>query len=275
MTPRQREAYRLGRQGFERGDTQQTLAQLTRLLPACRDYADVHYMMGVSYERVGDLDSAVHALEEALRINPRYAEALVALASVYEARGEYERSSELSDQVRASVACDGERLDPTTRGKLANLHAALGDAYRDAGELGEAIEAYRKALDRCPDFHDIRVRLAATLRDGGYPDRAIRELLRVRRAHPQLVEAGVQLGLTFFSLGQTARAVDEWRAVLERNPARDDARTYIRMVHALEERAQDAKASPAAEVGPPIEEAPIEAAALEALIPQGDDGSLL
>jgi tetratricopeptide (TPR) repeat protein len=238
MTPRQREAYRLARQGFERGDVHQALEHLERLLPSCREFADIHYMLGVSYERRGDLESAVHALEEALRINPRYAEALVALASVYEARGQFDRSSDLSDRVRGSLASDGERLDPTTRGKLANLHAALGDAYRDAGELGEAIEAYRKALDRCPEFHDIRVRLASTLRDAGYPDRAIRELLRVRRAHPQLLEAGVQLGLTFFSLGQTQRAIDEWQAVLERDASRDDARTYIRMVRTLEARPQ-------------------------------------
>lgn len=250
MTPRQREAYRLARQGFERGDVLQALDNLERLLPSCREFADIHYMMGVSYERRGDLESAVHALEEALRINPRYAEALVALASVYEARGQFDRSSDLSDRVRGALAHDGERLDPTTRGKLANLHAALGDAYRDVGELGEAIEAYRKALDRCPEFHDIRVRLASTLRDAGYPDRAIRELLRVRRAHPQLLEAGVQLGLTFFSLGQTQRAIDEWQAVLERDASRDDARTYIRMVRTLEVRAQDSKATPPQGVDP-------------------------
>jgi cytochrome c-type biogenesis protein CcmH/NrfG len=42
----------------------------------------------------------------------------------------------------------------------------------------------------------------------------------------------VQLGLTLYTLGRAAEAVEQWRAVLERDPSRDDARTYIRMVSA-------------------------------------------
>jgi tetratricopeptide (TPR) repeat protein len=236
---RQREAYRLGRQGFERGDADAAVRHLERLLPSCREWADVHYMLGVSYERQGDLGSAAYSLEQALGINPDYAEALLALSSVYETQGAYARAHELTQRAHARLVAEAgangdaaARLDSTTRGKLANLHAALGDAYREVGEFAEAIEAYRKALDRCPGFHDIRVRLGTTLRDAGYPDRAIRELLRVRRDRPQLLDAGVQLGLTLYTLGRSNEAVEQWRAVLERDPARDDARTYIRMVRA-------------------------------------------
>jgi tetratricopeptide (TPR) repeat protein len=231
MTPREREAYRLGRLGFERGDGRAAREQLERLLPACRDFADVHYMLGVSYEREGDLDAAASSLEEALRINPSYAEAVAALASVYESQGRFDLSCELTERARETAGAS-EGLDRTTRGKLANLHAALGDAYREVGELREAIEAYRKALDRCPEFHDIRVRLAVALRDAGWPDQALRELVRVRRAHPALLDAGVQLGLTYWTLGRGEQAIEEWQAVLERDPTREDARSYVRMLRA-------------------------------------------
>jgi tetratricopeptide (TPR) repeat protein len=242
MTPREREAYRLGRLGFERGDARATRQHLERLLPACRDFADIHYMLGVSYEREGDLDSAAHSLEEALRINPGYAEAVAALACVYESQGRFDLSCDLAQRARETAPPAQDGLDRTTRGKLANLHAALGDAYREVGDLREAIEAYRKALDRCPDFHDIRVRLGAALRDAGYPDQALRELARVRRAHPALLDAGVQLGLTYWTLGRAEQAVEEWQAVLERNPARDDARSYVRMVRAGARERSDAGA---------------------------------
>jgi tetratricopeptide (TPR) repeat protein len=241
VNPGQREAYRLGRLGFEHGDAGATVEQLEKLIPACQEWADVHYMLGIGYERQGDLPSAAHSLEEALRINPRYAEARLALSSVYESQGEFDRSRQLTEQTRTLMPAGEERLDPTTRGKLANLHAALGDAYREAGELREAIEAYRKALDRCPEYHDIRVRLGVTLRDAGHPDRAIRELVRVRRAHPQLLDAGVQLGLTLYTLGRSDEAIEHWRAVLERDPSRDDARTYIRMVRTARTDARPAE----------------------------------
>ena len=83
----------------------------------------------------------------------------------------------------------------------------------------------------------LRVRLSVVLRDAGLPHRAIRELLRVRRNRPQLLEAGVQLGLTLYTLGRAHDAIEQWRAVLERDPARDDARTYIRMVLGSEDDA--------------------------------------
>jgi len=233
VTPEQRasrQLYRLGREDLERGDPEGALARLEALPPQCRRWADVHYLAGLAHERRGDLDAAARALEEALHINPGYAEALAALASVYEARGEFARSEALAERAQPALAADDGRLDPTTRGKLANLHAAVGHAYREVGEWREAIDAYRKAVDRCPEFPDLRLRLAATLRDAGYPDQALRELERVRRAHPHLLDAAVQLGLTWFSLGRTERAVAEWDAVLQRDPSRDDARMYLRLV---------------------------------------------
>ncbi len=233
MTSEERDAYRRGRQGFERGDDDAVLSNLGKLLSTRRTYADVHYMVGVTLERRGDLDAAAHSLEEALRINPGYAEAVLALSSVYERQGEFARARDLALRARERRPEPGPGVvDPTTRGKIANLQAAVGDAHREVGELREAVAAYRKAIDRCPQFHDIRHRLAMTLRDAGVPDQAIREFQRVLRSNPHFLDAAVQLGLTYFTLGQTDRAVAEWDAVLERDPGRDDARMYLRMVRA-------------------------------------------
>jgi tetratricopeptide (TPR) repeat protein len=227
LTAEERTAYRLGRRSFERGDDEIALDQLTRLAAARPRFADVHYMLGVVHERRGELDAAAACLQRALRINPDYAEARLALASVFEQRGEYERSRELNRTARTDAP--SARVDPTTRAKLANLQAALGDAYREAGELGDAVESYRKALDRCPRFHDIRCRLGATLRDAGLPQQAITELERVVRANPDYLDARVQLGLTYFSLGQWTLAAEQWEAAIARDPGREDARMYLRM----------------------------------------------
>jgi tetratricopeptide (TPR) repeat protein len=152
------------------------------------------------------------------------------LANVYENQGDFERSREIAERGGALARPADGVLDATTRGKLANFQAALGDAYRDVGELREAIEAYRKALDRCPTFHDIRTRLGVVLRDAGLPDRAIAEFRRVLRNHPKFHEATVQLGLTFYSLGRTDEAAKEWEAVLAEDAEREDAKMYLRMI---------------------------------------------
>jgi thioredoxin-like negative regulator of GroEL len=68
------------------------------------------------------------------------------------------------------------------------------------------------------------------LREAGFPDRALAEFARVRRANPDLLDAAVQTGLTLYSLGRADEALAEWRAVLERDRTRQDARMYLRMV---------------------------------------------
>jgi len=229
LTPVERRDYELGRRFFERGDAEGSLPHLTRLIRT-RNFADVHYMIGVMHHRRGDLGAAGQSLREALRVNPSYTEALLALANVYESQGDFDRSREVAQRAGRLAGTANDVLDATTRGKLANLQAALGDAYREVGELREAIEAYRKALDRCPDFPDIRNRLGIALRDVGLPDRALAEFRRVLRSHPGFCDAAVQLALTLYSLGRTEEAAKEWEAVLAEHPEREDARMYLRMI---------------------------------------------
>jgi len=226
----ERRDYELGRRRYERGEWEAALGPLRRLLETRRDFADVHYMVGTSLEHTGELGAAAENLREALRLNPSYAEAMVALASIYERMGEFERSRALSERVAQLAEPKVGGLDATTRGKLANLEAELAGAYHAAGAFGDAIEAYRKALDRCPAYHDIRYRLAVTLREAGLPDRALAELARVRRGNPDFLDASVQIGLTLYTLGRCDEALAEWRGVVERDPAREDARMYLRMV---------------------------------------------
>ena len=230
LTSSERRAYKLGRRGFERGNDATALAQLRSLLHTRQGFADVHYMLGVLLERRNEPAAAARCLTRALRINPHYAEARLALASLYEHEGDYERSRQITEHARATSAAPEGALDPTTRGKLANLQAALGDAYRAAREPHEAIEAYRKALDRCPDFHDIRLRLGIALREVGLPNRALAEFHRIQRNRPEWLDAAVQAGLTLYTLGRAEDARREWQAVLQQDPDREDAQMYLRLV---------------------------------------------
>ena len=225
-----REILMLGRRAFERGDDEAAREQLDRLVAHGARFADVHYMLGMIAERRGDLTGALDRLREAIRLNPSYVEALLALASLHERRGEFDRSQGYAE--RASQLCrpTAGGLDPTTRGKLANQQAALADALVEAGERRAAIEQYRGALERCPTFHDIRHRLGVTLREAGLPAQAATEFQRILAAHTGLLDSQVQLGVTWYTMGRTADAIAEWDAVLEKDPSRDEARMYLRLV---------------------------------------------
>jgi tetratricopeptide (TPR) repeat protein len=231
MTVTEREAYSRGRGAFERGEIDPALEAFSSLLKTRENFADIHYMVGVLFESKGDLDAAAESLRKAVRLNPQYAEALLALAAVHERSGDFDRSRELAERAVAVSQGSPGTLDATTRGKLANLQAAVGDAYAEAGERREAIEAYRKALERCPTYHDIRHRLGIVLRETGLPHQAVKEFKRVLRGNPELTDSRVQLGLTFYSLGRPHDALAQWEQVLAREPGRDDVMMYVRLLN--------------------------------------------
>jgi tetratricopeptide (TPR) repeat protein len=253
LSASERRHYHLGLRSFERGEDAVALEHLSELVRTREGFADVHYMLGVLHERRDDMPAATSSLTRALRLNPGYAEAMLALAAVYERQGDFDRSREVTERARAAAPAGDGRLDATTRGKLANLQATLGDAYREVGELREAMEAYRKALDRCPTFHDIRLRLAGVLRELGRPHQALAELERVRRANPGWLDTGVQIGLVLYTLGRSEEAVREWQGVLAQAPDHRDAAMYLRMLGAEGPAGESAlPVAPAANPGLPI-----------------------
>jgi len=232
-----REILLRGKRAYARGDDAGTLENLTRLISHGFEYADVYYMLGMVHERRDDLDAAVHSLRRAIRINPSYVEALLALASLHEQRGDFDQSQGYAERASQLSKPSAGGLDPTTRGKLANQQAALGDALAQAGERRDAILEYRRALDRCPTFHDVRHRLGVTLREAGLPSQAALEFQQILRAHPRMLDSQVQLGLTYYSMGRTPEAIAEWEAVLEKDSSRDEARMYLRLVRGVQNRA--------------------------------------
>ncbi|HKK50870.1 MAG TPA: tetratricopeptide repeat protein [Myxococcota bacterium] len=235
----ERETLVRGRRAFERGQDSVALEALSRLVERGTDYADVHYMLGVLQDRAQDLDAAMESLKQAVRINPSYVEALLALASLHERRGDFDRSQSYAERAsRLSQPLDGG-LDPTTRGKLANQQAELADALARAGQKRDAIEEYRRALDRCPSFHDIRHRLGVTLREAGLPSQAAHEFRRILRAHPGMLDSRIQLGLTEYSMGRTTDAIREWQTVLEHDSSREEARMYLRLVQGAAETLEE------------------------------------
>jgi tetratricopeptide (TPR) repeat protein len=229
-SPTDRACLEQGRRAFACGDDGAARRHLTRVLDSGLRFADVHYMLGLIEEREGELDRAAACLREAIRINPAYVEALLALASVCERRGDFDQAAGLAERAGQLSRPGAGGLDPTTRGKLANQQAALADALAAAGLRRDAIEQYRQALDRCPTYHDIRHRLGVTLREAGLPYQAQLEFERILDARPELLESRIQLGLTCYAMGRADEAIRAWREVLELDPTRREAAMYLRLV---------------------------------------------
>jgi tetratricopeptide (TPR) repeat protein len=211
----------------------------------------VYNMLAVILHDRGDFLGAEAYFERAVELNPNYTEALLNLAVTYNDLGKYEAARQVYARIRRD---DGKAgiLDPYARGKIANMHADLAQAYSDAGCKQEAIAELRRSVALCPTFADLQVRLGTLYRDAGNLVLAREHYEAARDINPRYAPARVLLGVVLLSLGQPDQAIAEWRAALAVDPDNKSARMYLRMVedqrNALA-RATEAGADAATETG--------------------------
>jgi tetratricopeptide (TPR) repeat protein len=86
----------------------------------------------------------------------------------------------------------------------------------------------RRALALCPNFVDIRARLAGALRDSGRRDEAIMEYEEAVRQNPAFVPGRLNLGLCLFAAGRLGEASDQWNEVLRVSPGNHSAELYLK-----------------------------------------------
>ena len=180
-----RERVARGRAHNLAGEYAEAIALLTDVLRDKVPYADVYDMLGVMYHQEGRLAEAEEMFREALRINPAYTEAALNLVVTCNDLGKYADAKAVYEKAMAASKRAPRELDPFAKGKIANMHAEVGAAYRAVGLYDEAVREYERALALCPTFVDIRTDLGNTRREMGDVPGAVRELEHVRAESPR------------------------------------------------------------------------------------------
>ncbi|MFL5312527.1 MAG: tetratricopeptide repeat protein [Myxococcales bacterium] len=233
-----RELVALGKEHFQRGDWSLAAGHLEQVIARGAAFADVHHMLGVCYHQMGEFDPAQRAFERALEINPGYVEASLNLAILCNDLGQYEKAQNVYSNALsrsrngAKATSEDEPLDAFTRGKIANLHASVGDAYLAARRPADAALEFRRALDLSPGFVDLRMKLASALRESGDAEGADAELRRAVRDAPAYVPARVALGLACSAGGKLDDAIEHWEEVLRMDPRHRTAQLYLKLARA-------------------------------------------
>ncbi len=230
MDDRTKQLLALGREHYEKREFAKAEPYLRQVLERPEGgFADVYNMMGVIRHDAGQLDQAQEMFEKALVINPSYTEAALNLAVTYNDLGHYDDAKRVYQAALAKGAESPGKLDPFVKGKIANLHAEVAQAYIDVGMLADAKHELRKAVLLCPTFADLRLRLANLYRQTGDLDAATFELEEAVAARPRYVPAWVALGVTMLAKGENAAAIQAWQKALEIEPEHKAAQMYLRM----------------------------------------------
>jgi tetratricopeptide (TPR) repeat protein len=219
--------------------------------PAGTPPARVYDAVGAWFAEKGDLNCAVAAFKQALRLEPKSAEAHFDLGLVRQSQG---KPAEAINEFRLALQYDPRLLqarcalgsaltdpaeaDPEFRKALAanpQLVCALDGLAQvlvKEGRYAAAMDSWRQALQIQPDAPDLQLALAtATYKaakarqanglpalDGAGVADAIRLITDLLKSHPDMTAAYFTLGNIYANERRDREAADEYKEVTRRDP---------------------------------------------------------
>jgi serine/threonine-protein kinase len=132
------------------------------------DDATIQIALGAALGEKQAFADARAALEKALHLDPKCADAYKMLGNILAGQGEADAAIAY---YRKGIACDPNYAD---------LHYNLANVLRANGDLEGSVKAYQEALRCKPDYAEAHCNLAQTLRRLGRMDEALTE---IRRGH--------------------------------------------------------------------------------------------
>ena len=193
-------------------------------------YADGFNLLGLSLALIHRWTEALDAFDRALELNPRYVEAHLNRAVLLNDMGRLAEAREAFRTAEHLGRPDETGFPAMVGNRLANAHFTLGDDYRAAGALDEAIAQYRRALELRPGFADVRYSLARALLERGAFEEASRTLDKVLVVRADWLDAMLLRGLSAYLEGDLEGADAVWTRAADRHPEEPRVEIYRSML---------------------------------------------
>ncbi|HYX81730.1 MAG TPA: tetratricopeptide repeat protein [Gemmatimonadales bacterium] len=215
---------------FQLQDYYGAIHLLEEVIATGRAFADAHHLLGLSYSLAGQPEKALEQLDRALALNPSYIEALIHRALVLNELGREEEANAVLRRARQVSSERRAGFHGHIAAKLANQHAALAQAYYEAGGLNEAIAQYEAALKLGPAFHDLRYKLGRLLLEAGRALEAHEHFQMIVRDRPAFLDATAMLGLASYLAGDGLAARAVWEELRTRRPEDPRVEAYLALL---------------------------------------------
>jgi tetratricopeptide (TPR) repeat protein len=207
---------------LERGNIAGARNQIEAALALVPEMRQATLMLGYVLEKNGDIAAALERYSAVLEIDPDDSYALRARSSArMDLHLDREAIEDLERLCDLGLERDGTRI-------------RLAVSYLRLGEIDQARENYRKALDlnlEPSDAAQVHHHLGIIESRSGSPDRAAEEYRTALALDPNLVLARLDLGVALGQLGRWEEAAQMYRQVVEAEP--DNVRARLGEAEAL------------------------------------------
>jgi tetratricopeptide (TPR) repeat protein len=206
--------YELGKKG-QSDEAMRQIQEAIRLQP---NYAEAHNNLGSFLGQKGQTDEAIQQFQEALRLKPDGVEAQRNLGVALEKKGQEDQATSQYQQAL--------RLKPDD----AEAHNNFGVALYKKGQTEEAIRHYQEAIRLQPDYAKAHNNLGFALSKQGQTEEAIRHYQEAIRLQPDYAEAHNNLGVAFYQQRRSDEAIRQFQEALRLKPEFTEARKNLEAV---------------------------------------------
>jgi len=225
----------------------------TKILSEQPQNYDAHNNLGSYFYKQGELDRAIHELEEAVRLKKNYPEGHNSLGTMYIDKGFIDKAIvEYVEAVKykpifpqayynlGNACIKKGMVDDAIKffGKAISqgmynpqIFNNLGSAYMKKGMMDEAVAQYQRALSVYKDFAEVHSNLGYVYTEKGDLDRAMFELKEALRLQPGHANAHNNLGALYCQKGLWDMALDEFTKAVRFDPKNASAHKNIGMIY--------------------------------------------
>jgi lipopolysaccharide biosynthesis regulator YciM len=165
------------------------------------ELAGLHYEHGRGRAAAGDSDGAISAFRDALRVQPEFVPAAIALGDAHLATGDAAQAVKVWER-----AAEAQPALP--------LLSRIERQRREEGRPTRMIALYQAAVSRAPDNLAVALALGRVYFDLHMLDEAAEQLEKIEVRLPDLPVIHAYLGAVFERRGQDRQALEEYRRAL-------------------------------------------------------------
>ncbi|KAF3452392.1 hypothetical protein FNV43_RR02825 [Rhamnella rubrinervis] len=169
-------------------------------------FAECYGNMANAWKEKGNLDLAIRYYLVAIELQPNFCDALSNLASAYMRKGRFNEAAQYCRQAL--------QLNPL----LVDAHSNLGNLMKMQGLVQEAYSCYLEALRIQPTFAIAWSNLAGLFMESGDFNRALQYYKEAVKLKPSFPDAYLNLGNVYKALGRPQEAVVCYQRALQTRP---------------------------------------------------------
>ncbi len=215
------------------GDVKEAEKILKTILKERPEYAPAHIRLGMLYRSMGRPDQALECIKTAHKLQPDQTGLVRMMTEIFMAEKKFK---EAIDLVNGYMSDGPEGLKRDLTPFYENLK---GEIYLKSGEHSTALEHFKMAVEKMPDFISPHMHIAAYYKQKGQFHKALAEYQVVEKSQPSYLPAIMAMAVLYDRLENYAMAVVYYRKVLSLSPKHPDAANNLAYILSEDEKSVD------------------------------------